>query len=189
MYPRVKVSEQEDPNTMQEEGTAYLPRVIESFSVEVHSLSRTPTSYHGRMSENDPPSSLAKISKSHKNSPASSSYTSNGKDNQSTDEDNRINIRASTMPRPRAVLSSPDNDDIIGNQNRLIKERETLLKRQSPGQNIQAQGKVSHRNARVASPVSTRKISKESGGSSGAKERKLSSQVDALKQRPTIRRG
>ena len=82
-----------------------------------------------------------------------------------------------------------DNDDIIGNQNRLIKERHTLLKRQSLYQNIQAQGKLGHRNARVASPLGTRKVAKESGDNSHTKERKLGSEVDAPKQRSTIRRG
>ncbi|XP_008796380.1 uncharacterized protein LOC103711855 [Phoenix dactylifera] len=190
MYPQLKVREQEDTNMTQEEATSYPPRIMESLSVEVHSSSGDPTSNHGKMSENDPPSSDAKIYSSHpKNLLASSSYTSKGKNSQSTDEDNRTNIRASSVPRPRAVLSSPDNDDIIGNQNRLIKERHTLLKRQSLYQNIQAQGKLSHRNARVAGPLSTRKVSKESGDNRLIKERKLGPEVDALKQRSTIRRG
>ncbi|KAG1361474.1 hypothetical protein COCNU_09G009370 [Cocos nucifera] len=87
------------------------------------------------------------------------------------------------------ILVPTDNDDIIGNQNRLIKERHTPLKRQSLYQNIQAQGKLSHRNARVASPLGTRKVSKESGDNSHTKERKVGSEVDALQQRSTLRRG
>lgn len=82
-----------------------------------------------------------------------------------------------------------DNDDIIGNQNRLIKERHTLSKRQSLYQNIQAQGKLGHRNAKVPSPLGTGKVSKESDDNGHAKESNLGSEVDAPKQRSTIRRG
>lgn len=48
MYPQLKVRGQEDTNTTQEDATSYLPRVIESLSVEVHYMSSDPTSNHGK---------------------------------------------------------------------------------------------------------------------------------------------
>ncbi|KAG4919508.1 hypothetical protein AAZX31_20G186600 [Glycine max] len=46
----------------------------------------------------------------------SSGATGSEKDD-STDE-NKVNIRASSIPRPRAVISSPENDMMIGNRNK-----------------------------------------------------------------------
>ncbi|KAL2325038.1 hypothetical protein Fmac_024096 [Flemingia macrophylla] len=47
----------------------------------------------------------------------SSGATGSEKDD-STDE-NKVNIRASSIPPPRAVISSPDNDELIGNRNKI----------------------------------------------------------------------
>ncbi|XP_031398977.1 uncharacterized protein LOC116209473 [Punica granatum] len=45
-----------------------------------------------------------------------------GKKDTSSNEDNKAQIRASSIPRPRAVLSSPDNDAMIGKKNRKATE-------------------------------------------------------------------
>ncbi|KAJ6898486.1 hypothetical protein NC652_025108 [Populus alba x Populus x berolinensis] len=50
-----------------------------------------------------------------------------GKKSNSTEED-RLNIRASSIPRPRAVLSSPDNDAVIGSNNWTKVARPTASK-------------------------------------------------------------
>ncbi|PQQ16253.1 uncharacterized protein Pyn_00829 [Prunus yedoensis var. nudiflora] len=44
------------------------------------------------------------------------------------EELSKQNIRASSIPRPRAVLSSPENDMVIGNKNRIKAERPSALK-------------------------------------------------------------
>ncbi|KAF6144466.1 hypothetical protein GIB67_024693 [Kingdonia uniflora] len=54
-------------------------------------------------------------------------------------EDERPNIRASSVPPPRAVLSSPDNDGLIGNKKALFKDRSSVLKRHSLGEKTPAQ--------------------------------------------------
>ncbi|XP_050373904.1 uncharacterized protein LOC126791490 [Argentina anserina] len=41
------------------------------------------------------------------------------------------NIRAGSIPPPRAVLSSPDNDMVIGNKNKIKAQRPSALKNHS----------------------------------------------------------
>ncbi|PON44370.1 hypothetical protein PanWU01x14_267590 [Parasponia andersonii] len=43
-------------------------------------------------------------------------------------KDSKPNVRASSVPRPRAVLSSPDNDGMIGSRNKLVDKRGSALK-------------------------------------------------------------
>ncbi|KAJ6725819.1 hypothetical protein OIU79_004053 [Salix purpurea] len=51
-------------------------------------------------------------------------------------EEDRPNIRASSIPRPRAVLSSPDNDAVIGNNyNKTKVARSSALKNSKVIQN------------------------------------------------------
>lgn len=218
MYPRVKVREQEDPIPIEEETTSYLLRVIESLSIEGHCSSRILADNHGSECKNDPPYSHAKISKSYpKNSLRSRISIPKGKNNTGLDEDNRTNIRASSIPRPRAVLSSPDNDEMIGNQNQLIRKRETLLKRQNQNthsqdtdrttgkqnqlirksgtpsrsrasdQNTHAQVKLSQMNARVSTPLRTREVAIEVGKNTHPKE-KHASELSTPRLRPSIKR-
>ncbi|KAI4318171.1 hypothetical protein L6164_025974 [Bauhinia variegata] len=70
-----------------------------------------------------------------------------------TDED-KVNIRASSIPRPRAVISSPDNDEMIGKKNsikdgRLSASRSALQNRQAPSK-VKSSGDTNF-------PVKTRK--------------------------------
>ncbi|XVF28524.1 hypothetical protein REPUB_Repub15cG0037000 [Reevesia pubescens] len=75
------------------------------------------------------------------------------KNKKKTDEEDRPNIRVSSTPRPRAVISSPDNDAVIGNKNRIKGENRTALKNHNMAQNRQTTR--SHIFAR--SPVKIRK--------------------------------
>ncbi|CAK9149969.1 unnamed protein product [Ilex paraguariensis] len=43
-------------------------------------------------------------------------------------DDIEQNDRSSSVPRPRAVLSSPDNDKMVGNRNKLTSRRPSTLK-------------------------------------------------------------
>lgn len=131
--------------------------------------------------------------------------SSNGANNDALDEDNRTNIRASSIPMPRAVLSSPDNDGLIGSQNQQIREKQSLLRRQTLKSNsiasqqnqlikekrtltqplssspkTETQTKLSL--SKLESPLSTGKVVKESGNSSIVKGRRSS--VSAPMQRP-----
>ncbi|KAL5996873.1 hypothetical protein ACLOJK_007796 [Asimina triloba] len=79
------------------------------------------------------------------------------------DLDHRTNIRASPIPRPRAVLSSPDNDGMIGNRNKLLRERQSVLKTRNSGPGTVAQGKtILKKDSPTATP--TKRIPKESDG-------------------------
>ncbi|WJX18718.1 hypothetical protein P8452_08489 [Trifolium repens] len=61
-----------------------------------------------------------------------------------TDDENKVNIRASPIPRPRAVISSPENDHMIGNRNKIGKGRLSASKNStvSPNRHALAQCKV-----------------------------------------------
>ncbi|OAY67329.1 hypothetical protein ACMD2_00404 [Ananas comosus] len=145
MYPRVKAArEKEDPKA-NEDTTEFLLRLVDSLSEKGHSFSRTPPSY-GRYSENHPPTADAKSLRSlSKNSPKEKHTKKSG-------EDIRTNFRATFVSRPRAVLSSPENDELIGHQNRLMEERDALSKKQSMNQqqHIHGHDQLSHKAARVA---------------------------------------
>ncbi|XP_024032622.1 uncharacterized protein LOC112095172, partial [Morus notabilis] len=92
------------------------------------------------------------------------------KDNKKVDyEDGKQNIRACSVPRPRAVLSSPDNDLAIGNRNRSKTERLSVLKTSKLPQNRHSQCKVVPNTSENS--VNTKK-SKESHDDSNLKGRK-----------------
>ncbi|WJX12281.1 hypothetical protein P8452_02796 [Trifolium repens] len=61
-----------------------------------------------------------------------------------TDDENKVNIRASSIPRPRAVISSPENDQVIGNRNKIGKGRLSASKNStvSPNRHALAHCKV-----------------------------------------------
>lgn len=82
---------------------------------------------------------------------------SEGKSESTSDEDSKLNIRASTVPRPRAVLSSPDNDVMIGKKNKRIVERPSALKNNNPLQLRNGQPKDISKEAVYYGPKSTRK--------------------------------
>ncbi|XP_014523536.1 uncharacterized protein LOC106779836 isoform X1 [Vigna radiata var. radiata] len=69
---------------------------------------------------------------------ASDSSITTGSD---TDE-NKVNLRVSSIPPPRAVISSPDNDIMIGNRNKTRDERLSTSKNDAVLQNRHAHCKV-----------------------------------------------
>ncbi|KAI3459554.1 hypothetical protein Pfo_016217, partial [Paulownia fortunei] len=56
--------------------------------------------------------------------------------------ENRKNVRATSAPRPRAVLSSPDNDGIIGSKTQTRRELLSALKNHNSCQNRHTKCKV-----------------------------------------------
>ncbi|CAL5208310.1 unnamed protein product [Lathyrus oleraceus] len=61
-----------------------------------------------------------------------------------TDDENKLNSKASSIPRPRAVISSPENDLLIGNRNKIGNGRLSAPKNSivSPNRHSLAQCKV-----------------------------------------------
>ncbi|XP_030476276.1 uncharacterized protein LOC115693427 isoform X2 [Syzygium oleosum] len=82
---------------------------------------------------------------------------SEGMSESTSDEDSKLNIRASAVPRPRAVLSSPDNDVMIGKKNKRIVERPSALKNNNPLRSRNGQPKDVSKEAVYYEPKSTRK--------------------------------
>ncbi|XWS08727.1 hypothetical protein CRYUN_Cryun40dG0025900 [Craigia yunnanensis] len=85
--------------------------------------------------------------------PSDSASEEAEKNKTKTDEEARPNSRVSSTPRPRAVISSPDNDAVIGNKNRIKGEYRTALKNHNRVQNRHTtQSRIFPK-----SPVKTRK--------------------------------
>ncbi|KAJ0052591.1 hypothetical protein Pint_01661 [Pistacia integerrima] len=121
VYPQVKVRQQEQDDR----GSFLFIRVIESLSLQDH---------HSSDEENKSNSSpsVAKITKVNAPIVKAQSVTPSkaAKSNRQINKDTKLlNARASSVTRPRAVLSSPDNDGMIGNINKFDNERSSSLKK------------------------------------------------------------
>uniref|UniRef100_A0A1D1XS40 Striated muscle preferentially expressed protein kinase n=1 Tax=Anthurium amnicola TaxID=1678845 RepID=A0A1D1XS40_9ARAE len=157
MYPKVKVQEQPDPKSLQEETTKMLIRVIESLSLEGHYPLKVPASDPGNGYKLDTLVPRSRISNARTSFLSAPPICSGSEERikKDVDEDKKPNIRASSVPRPRAVLSSPDNDNMIGHQNRLSMGRQRLLKGQTVRESASGQRKPTLKNVRVQSPFNT----------------------------------
>ncbi|XP_019253676.1 PREDICTED: uncharacterized protein LOC109232388 [Nicotiana attenuata] len=120
MYPRVKVRQQKE----EDDEYAYesLPSLKAFESLSLSDLS----------SSDDSPTSVVRIPRACILSPdrhGISSSTGRTKDNnQNISGGSKTNARASSVPRPRAVLSSPDNDQMIRNRGKTKAELISGLK-------------------------------------------------------------
>ncbi|KAI9196212.1 hypothetical protein LWI28_021986 [Acer negundo] len=124
MYPKVKVREEKNQDF--EEVAVDHKINIESLSLHVSS---SPEKEHRDVS----PPFIARVPKSYATTNVVTPTISSCKEK--IDENDKPNIRATPILRPRAVLSSPDNDAVIGNKNRNKAERPTALKNRNPVQN------------------------------------------------------
>ncbi|XP_020113468.1 uncharacterized protein LOC109727697 isoform X3 [Ananas comosus] len=142
VYPQVKVRAEEAPLPVGlfEEPTSIIPRAIESLSLE------------GTNSENNPPLRYEKSLL--KSFPQSFNSTFIVIASRPVGENTGTNAKVSFISRPRAVLSSPDNDDLIGNQNRKHEGKSPHSKKQSTNQHLRNQEKLNHKNTRVQKPPS-----------------------------------
>ncbi|GLU22296.1 hypothetical protein SLE2022_383840 [Rubroshorea leprosula] len=101
MYPKVKVRLEQDKD---DSGSILSFALVESFSSQEKE----------NQWDSDSPPIVARVTKA--NSISASKVVNNQKNN---GEERKLSERAASVPRPRAVLSSPDNDGMIGNRNRL----------------------------------------------------------------------
>lgn len=135
MYPKVKVRclEQDDEydrprsplqgfNSISIQDSTPVEGVKRSSSV---SVAKVPRSYIPRSIT--PPPSLPKSAKK-------SELEADG---------NKPHIRASSIPRPRAVISSPDNDQILGSKNKIRFQRQTPSKNHDFAQRRQLEERCS----------------------------------------------
>ncbi|OVA02319.1 hypothetical protein BVC80_9099g119 [Macleaya cordata] len=162
VYPKVKVREQEEEDDddfrlQEEKNSLMLLKVFESLALKVQNSP-------GKEYQSDSPPSVARIPKFYSPilaAPSISSSKGEQKNEKQIEEDTKSNIRASSVPRPRAVLSSPDNDGLIGHINQLSRERPSVLKKNGLGENPRAQSKVNPRCVKARSPINTRREPKE----------------------------
>ncbi|XP_031483644.1 uncharacterized protein LOC116253054 [Nymphaea colorata] len=165
MYPRVRVRVEDDDPASDAEVENQLP--LEKFkSIPVESFCSD-----GNGRGTDCPQYYAMAPKSYPTlkvcSTISSTPTSEDKQNQEKnvenkpkhDQENSVEgkpqIRASLVPRPRAVLSSPVNDQKIGSKNQLSQSKRPVLKKNEPSQNPVLQEKVNPRRTQSQSSVSS----------------------------------
>ncbi|TXG72424.1 hypothetical protein EZV62_001003 [Acer yangbiense] len=126
MYPKVKVREEKNQDFKE---VAVDHKInIESLSLHVSS---SPEKEHRDVS----PPFIARVTKSYATTNVVTPTISSCTETEKINENDKPNIRATPILRPRAVLSSPDNDAVIGNKNRTKAERPTALKNRNSVQN------------------------------------------------------
>ncbi|KAB1208776.1 hypothetical protein CJ030_MR6G006794 [Morella rubra] len=74
-----------------------------------------------------------------------------------TNKNTRHNIKANPALRPRAVLSSPDNDGMIGSRNRFLEDKSS----KSIKVKLPAQAKIMDNQVKAARLLNTKEGSKE----------------------------
>ncbi|XP_075653553.1 uncharacterized protein LOC142623947 isoform X1 [Castanea sativa] len=138
VYPKVKVREQEDQEDFKgpplNDDSSFPAKENEEISPAY--VAKIPKSYVPNV-----PMSTTSVSES-LIMPTISASEGAGEIDKKIDEDDKINIRACSILRPRAVLSSPDNDVMIGNKNRVKAKRPSGLKNHNLVQSRHTQGKI-----------------------------------------------
>ncbi|KAK8623827.1 hypothetical protein V6N13_065190 [Hibiscus sabdariffa] len=138
VFPRVKVKEQDQDDQ----------QVIKDYKInyvlslkDVPLLSMLDSCFPVKRHEDVSPMPTARIPKSYlpdveKYSDSSSEGSEKSKTKAEAEEkEARPNIRVSSTPRPRAVISSPDNDAVIGYKNKIEGRQRTALKNHNMVQN------------------------------------------------------
>ncbi|CAH9095171.1 unnamed protein product [Cuscuta epithymum] len=169
MYPKVKVRDQEegDDDRWYAYGLGSLEslKAFEAISLSVLSSSddsptsvvRIPTSYMS--SSPKPPTPLPTEATSTK-----SEKTSSGRE---------TTMRASLVPRPRAVLSSPDNDQIIGSSNKGRARLRPSLRNQNVCQSRGVQCKTIPRTNKVGTPLKAKDVKSPDDGETGLRNQNV----------------
>ncbi|GLU08236.1 hypothetical protein SLE2022_251600 [Rubroshorea leprosula] len=130
IYPKVKVREQDqdDGEELYDQKRGYLMSLKDVQYLSLHD----PAKENHFVS----PMLVARIPKSYVPDLVRDSVSAAQgveKDNKGDQEENRPNIRVSSIPPPRAVLSSPDNDEVIGNRNKIKAEHAPAAKNHNQG--------------------------------------------------------
>ncbi|XP_059632302.1 uncharacterized protein LOC132274946 [Cornus florida] len=179
MYPKVKVREQEQDD----QDRSFLPSLEAFESLSIHDFDSP-----ANESKYGSPASIVRIPTHHiSNSatPAVPVVKEAGKNNSSNRkdvEDSKPNIRAGSILRPRAVLSSPDNDGMIRSRKKTRAELMSGLKNHNLCQNRHTQCKVEPRTIVAESPISMRRDSKDAADrKTDPKGRKVSFVADPSK--------
>lgn len=114
---------------------------------DIQFLSLQDSSLAVKRHQDDSPQVTARIPKSFVPRVLIPSLSTFKEDDRKSNEENRPNIRASSVPRPRAVLSSPENDAITGSKNKNVAVRSPGSMKQKLTKSKHAQCKVVNTNA------------------------------------------
>ncbi|KAK1362627.1 hypothetical protein POM88_047101 [Heracleum sosnowskyi] len=139
MYPKVKVRDEAQDVDEDDYATRFYK------ALDALSLQNFPSPPVKELEDNSLPS-VVRIPKSYVSKPimplAPVSKGSAKSINRKIVEEEKQNIRASSVPRPRAVLSSPDNDGLLKSKQKSRQEISSGLKNHNQRQNRHAQCKV-----------------------------------------------
>ncbi|CAK7327317.1 unnamed protein product [Dovyalis caffra] len=150
---------------------------------DIQSLCLQDSCFPGKGHQDVSPTTIARIPKSYvPNVIMPKVSVSEGTEKKNNFTEDRPNIRASLIPRPRAVLSSPDNDAVIGNNNRTKVARPTASKNNKLIQSRHELCKVVPSQMTDASPTNTRKSKSTPDNKSELKVKK-GSPTEASNQR------
>ncbi|KAL8479655.1 hypothetical protein ACS0TY_026532 [Phlomoides rotata] len=154
MYPKVKVRVQG------EEADQYDYEKVSLQSLKAFEW----LSSHNFTSTDDSPGSVVRVPRTYyPKTPPPSFLSSQGTNKEKTVvEENQKNVRATSAPRPRAVLSSPDNDGIIGGRTHAKRQLFSGLKKRDSSQNRHTQCKIFPKSAAAEGVAPTKGLNKES---------------------------
>ncbi|GMN53321.1 hypothetical protein TIFTF001_022458 [Ficus carica] len=138
VYPKVKVRRQQQDQDDHHDFPDFSSPEEHEDDTLVPSIAKVPKSYIPNIAVS-PSNDMPKVVSMPKISVLKEAEQDN---READDEDGKQHRRACSIPRPRAVLSSPDNDMVIGNRNRSKTERSSVLKNRKLPQNKHAQCKV-----------------------------------------------
>ncbi|KAL5863775.1 hypothetical protein ACOSQ3_001289 [Xanthoceras sorbifolium] len=160
MYPRVRVRVQEQQDGQvsppNDRGSFLFLRLLESLSLQDCSL---PKENHCNSSPANAKVTMTCVPDVKLESVSASTE----KNNTDIHKDTKLNARVSSIPRPRAVLSSSENDGMIGNRNKLQKYTtfSSPKKLNSTEQKMRAQTAAIPNPVKTRSPLSARKGSRD----------------------------
>ncbi|XP_023538643.1 uncharacterized protein LOC111799527 isoform X1 [Cucurbita pepo subsp. pepo] len=184
IYPKVKVREEnelDDHPAVNEQKRSYLLSLKDLESLFLEDSSNSSELHRERASCSDlgtpnfrakvwskfPPNLTENEGKEHRVSPSSTAkvpkvYSPNvvkpsTSESQADKRCNKVNTRASSIPMPRAVLSSPENDLMIGKKNRKPTEKPSVLKNHNSVQSRHSQCKTVARHSGNENPICSRK--------------------------------
>ncbi|KAJ4851329.1 hypothetical protein Tsubulata_005695 [Turnera subulata] len=132
MYPRFRVREQEQEQEQDELSPTKDAQTLLSSKV-IGSSSEQGCSSPEKENHFDSSQSVFRTPKAYvpslvTQSPSASKDSSSAVKDRCNGEKNKSNVRACSDLRPRAVLSSPDNDGLIGKRNKLDNQRFSVSK-------------------------------------------------------------
>ncbi|KAH9620951.1 hypothetical protein KSS87_010700 [Heliosperma pusillum] len=135
MYPKVRVRSLEEDDEFEFDHPASPLKAFSSLTIRDY----TPPAKGSKQASS---LSVAKVPKLHTPTsitPPHALPKAQVKSELESDDTNRKHNRASSIPRPRAVISSPDNDELLGSKNRTRIQRLSGLKSRNLSESLRTE--------------------------------------------------